>query len=301
MFYGTKGDAEHKRILRNILDYGTLDTNVRAHYKDGEPANTLSYNGEMSKYDLSKGEFPIITLRPIAVRKAIGELLWIYQDQSNSLDMLKDKYGVTWWDPWDIGDRTIGQRYGATVKKHDLLNKLINGIKNDPCGRRHIMSLWQDDDFDQPGGLHPCAFMTLWNVRYPFVTPEEMNEDREFKPYLDMTLIVRSQDTPTAQVINQVQYVVLQHMVAQCCGCLPGIFTYFVQNVHIYGRHIDAVYELLNRKPVKLEKMPSVKLNPEITDFYKFSPEDIGIVDYPIAKISSQNPIISIFREEIAI
>jgi len=128
-----------------------------------------------------------------------------------------------------------------------------------------------------------------------------MNEDKEIKPYLDMTLIVRSQDTPTAQVINQVQYVILQHMIAQCCGYLPGIFTYFVQNVHIYGRHIDAVYELLNRKPVKLEKQPSVRLNPEITDFYKFAPEDIGIIDYPISKVSAQNPIISVFREEIAI
>lgn len=37
--------------------------------------------------------------------------------------------GVTWWKDWDIGDGTIGQRYGATVKRYDLINKLIDDIK----------------------------------------------------------------------------------------------------------------------------------------------------------------------------
>ena len=49
----------------------------------------------MCTYDLTKGESPLITLRPIAVKSAIGELLWIYQDESNNLDILRDKYGVT--------------------------------------------------------------------------------------------------------------------------------------------------------------------------------------------------------------
>lgn len=304
MINGIKGDSEHKRILRNIIDNGSWDINPRAHYKDGTPAHSLGYNGEMSKYDLSK-EIPIITLRPIAIKKAIGELLWIYQDQSNDLELLKSKYGVTWWDPWDIGDRTIGQRYGATVKKYNLLNKLLDELKNDPCGRRHIMSLWQNADFDLPGGLHPCAFMTLWNVRYPKMNNIESSkinsENKEVKPYLDMTLVVRSQDTPTAQVINQLQYTVLQFMVARHCNMNPGIFTYFVQNVHIYDRHLDAVYELLNRKPVKLEREPYIWLNPEKSDFFSFTPEDIHIYEYPIDKIKEQNPQINIFKEEIAI
>ena len=65
-----------------------MDINPRPRYKDGTPAHTLSVNHGMCTYDLNKGESPLITLRPIAVKSAIGELLWIYRDQSNDLDLL---------------------------------------------------------------------------------------------------------------------------------------------------------------------------------------------------------------------
>jgi thymidylate synthase len=73
--------------------------------------------------------------------------------------------GVTWWGEWDIGDGTIGQRYGATVARYDLINRLIEDIKNDPYGRRKIVSLWQETDLRETAGLAPCAFQTIWNVR----------------------------------------------------------------------------------------------------------------------------------------
>ena len=176
-----KADYEHKRIIANLLDKGR-ESLTRAHYKDGIQAKTLSYNGELMTYDLSKGQLPLITLRPIATRLAFNEILWIYQDASNDLNLLRDKYGVTWWDEWDIGDRTIGMAYGAVVKKYDLMHRLLDGLQKDPDGRRHIMSLWQDEVFtsDAKYGLPPCCFMTMWNVRH------EYDGD-----YLDMTLVQR--------------------------------------------------------------------------------------------------------------
>ena len=91
----TKGDIYTKEILKRILEEGCLDKNPRPHYADGTPAHTLSVNHGMCTYDLTKGETPMITLRPIAIKSAIGELLWIYQDSSNNLDVLKQKYHVT--------------------------------------------------------------------------------------------------------------------------------------------------------------------------------------------------------------
>lgn len=120
---GTKGDVYTKEIIQRILDEGCLDMWPSSKYIDGVPAHTLSVNHLMTTYDLTKGEMPLITLRPIAVRYAIGELLWIYQDQSNNLDLLKEKYGITWWDEWDIGDRTIGAVYGETVRRHNLVQR----------------------------------------------------------------------------------------------------------------------------------------------------------------------------------
>jgi thymidylate synthase len=130
----------HQEILE-ILENGYKDVNPRPKYPDGTPAHTYSINHVMRSYDLSAGEFPICTLRPMAWKTAIKEIFTIYQKPTNNLAEMREA-GVTWWDEWDIGDGTIGQRYGATVSRYDLINKLIKDIENDPYGRRKIVNLW---------------------------------------------------------------------------------------------------------------------------------------------------------------
>ncbi len=274
----TKGDMYHKEILTRILQEGCLDKNPRPHYADGTPAHTLSYNHGMCTYDLTKNESPMITLRPIAIRSAVGELLWIYQDQSNDLDLLRDKYNVTWWNDWDIGNRTIGTVYGETVNRHDLVKTLLKGLKEDPDGRRHMINLWQVDDFKEKHGLKPCAFLTQWNVRH----------GRDGIDYLDMCLTQRSSDFMTAGCINQMQYLVFQHIVARHLGLTPGRFTWFYDNIQIYDRHIPQAKELLKRESI--ECSPKIKLNPSKKDFYEFTPEDVTIEDYPRQLIKKKNP-----------
>lgn len=274
----TKGDVYTKEILTRILEEGCLDKNPRPKYADGTPAHTLSVNHGMCTYDLTKGESPLITLRPIAVKSSIGELLWIYQDESNDLNVLRDKYGVTWWDEWDIGNRTIGSVYGETVRRHELVKRLLKGLKEDPDGRRHIICLWQEDDFKEPHGLKPCAFMTEWNVRH----------GKDGIDYLDMCLIQRSSDFATAGCINQVQYLVFLHLVARHLGLTPGRFSWFYNNIQIYDRHIEQAKELIAREPVDCE--PKIWLNPEKTNFYDFTVDDIKITGYPRSEIKEKNP-----------
>ncbi len=79
---------------------------------------------------------------------------------------LRKSNNIHWWDEWAVGDgKTIGMRYGATVKKYNLMSGLLEGINNQPYGRRHVISLWQENDFCESEGLNPCAFMTMWSVR----------------------------------------------------------------------------------------------------------------------------------------
>ena len=234
-------DLYMKETLHDILFQGYLDENPRPHYADGTPAHTLSINQKMYKYDLSKGEFPLGTLRPQAFKSGLAEILWIYQKQTSDLKTLDDM-GVTWWHDWESKDRpgTIGQRYGATVKKHNLIDQLLDELVKNPFGRRHIISLWQEHDFKETDGLMPCAFQTIWNVR----------KARDGKYYLDMTLTQRSSDWLTAGMINQCQYVCLLLMVARHCGYEPGVFCHFVQNVQIYDRHMDAAKLVMSRSSV---------------------------------------------------
>ncbi len=275
---GTKGDQYAKELIQRIIDEGCRNKYPSSTYDDGEPAYTYGLNHYMMTYDLTKGEIPLMTLRPIAVRFAVRELLWIYQDQSNDLDLLRDKYGITWWDEWDIGDRTIGAVYGETVRRHDMVNQLLEGIKSDPDGRRHIINMWQVDDFKDKHGHKPCAYQTAWNVRH----------GRDGVDYLDMCLFQRSSDFMAAGCINQMQYLVFLHLIARHCGYTPGRFTWFVQNIHIYDRHMELAKELINRQPVACK--PYIWLNPDKKNFFDFMAEDVKIKGYPRKMISEQNP-----------
>lgn len=263
-----KADKYMIESIQNILVNGFKDKNPRPRYIDGTPAHTLSVNHVVHQYDISKNEFPITTLRPIYFKKAIGEILWIYQDESNDLDLLRDKYGISWWDSWDIGDRTIGLCYGATIRKHNIMRRLLDSILNDPYGRRHIINLWQEDDFGFPHGLKPCCYQIQFNIRCG---------------YLDMVLYQRSADWLVAGNINQMQYVALLMMVARHCGYKPGIFTHFIANQQIYDRHVDNAKEMLcNREPIDCN--PILILNPNKTNFYSFTVDDFVLEGYEANK-----------------
>ena len=261
------GDKAYKDVLIEVLENGIIDKNPRPYWleEDGShtPAHSLFTTQYVEKFDISKGEFPITTIKPTAWKTGIREMLWIYQEASNDLTVAKEKFGISWWDSWDIGDGTIGSTYGAIVKKYDLLNTLIKGIQENPYGRRHIMSLWQEEDLRGVIGLPPCAFQTLWSVRSEF---------------LDCTLVQRSQDILGANNINNTQYVALQMMVAKHCGLKPGKYMHVIENVHIYDRHVPIAKELLSR-PIS-EKQPKLVFNPKSDNFYDFTIDDFSIIDY---------------------
>ena len=257
--------------IKRIWEHGFKDINPRPKYADGTPAHTISANHSMRQYDLSKDQFPICTLRPQAWKSAIKEVLWIYQDASNSLDLLENKYGIGWWRDWESKDHpgSIGQRYGATVKKYNLLNNLLEDIQKNPYGRRHIMSLWQEEDFKETDGLMPCCYETIWNVR---------------EEYLDMMMIQRSGDMLTASGpggVNEIQYAALLMMIARHTGYKPGIFTHIVANEQIYDRHIDAADEMLKRFYFSAgEENPKMILNSSKTNFFDFTIEDFELINY---------------------
>lgn len=267
-----KADQYFINNLKKIQEEGYTDLSgkVRPKYKDGEPAHTKYITFVHEEYDLSKGEFPISTLRPLAFKSAIGEVLAFYQDQTNDIGLMKDKYKLHWWKDWEVGDtNTIGLRYGATVKRYDLLNNLLDLLNNDMFSRRKLMSLWQEQDFiDETEGLKPCFYMTNWEVR---VINDEV--------YLDLHLTSRSSDYGVASVINRVQYVALQMMIANHFGFKLGKFSVFTSNLHYYLRHEEQVSELLSRIPS--EKQPYIKLNvPEKTNFYDIKLSDFELVDF---------------------
>jgi thymidylate synthase len=267
-------DKYYLQNIQKIMSEGSWDENPRPKYSDGVTAHSKFITGVFEEYDISKGEFPIPTLRNTAIKTGIKEILWIYQKQTSSLRVAREM-GINWWEDWNVGDDSIGQRYGATIGRYNLIDRLLKGLIDDPFGRRHIINMFQYHDLFETNGLYPCAYETLWSVR--------KGDDGLI---LDMTLIQRSNDFITAGYINKIQYTALLMMVAGHCNYKVGKFCHLVQNLHIYDRHFDAVAELLNKEPLDIQPKIILKEN---KNFYDYTIDDFEIVGTEgITKINSK-------------
>lgn len=265
-----------KYLLENITaieQTGSWDRNPRPKYSDGVPAHTKFITDVFEKYE--PDEVPITESRRIAWKTGIRELLWIYSDQTTELQPLRDRK-VMYWDDWKLeGTDTIGSTYGETVKNYDMVNNLLKGLEEDPYGRRHLLNLWQEQDFTKPHGLKPCAFLSMYSVRdSPDVAGELL---------LDASLTIRSSDYLTAGHINRTQYKALQMMIAKHLGIGVGTFSVHTKNLHIYDRHME------NIKPIKeaIEEVrqrvtvPKLVLDvPDKTNFYDIKDSDFTMTDY---------------------
>ena len=175
--------------------FGTPDNT----YNDIREKSLLQWLDEMEQHD-------DVAVR-CGVRLARDYMEYLKEENYQLIDAeenaeLAEKYGVTWWDAWDIGDRTIGSVYGGTVGPLNLTDEiLLDGIAKNPDSRYHILNLWQYERFKYPYGLPPCAYETQWNVRH----------GNDGVDYLDMKLVQRSSDFAVAGCINQVQYLIFLH------------------------------------------------------------------------------------------
>ena len=259
-------------MCQDILENGTSTEGekVRPHWEDGTSAYTIKKFGVVNRYDLSK-EFPAITLRKTAIKTCTEEMLWIWQRKSNNIHDLNS----TVWDEWADENGSIGKAYGYQLaQKHqyregmmDQVDRVIYDLKNNPFSRRIMTNIYVHQDLHEMN-LYPCAYSMTFNVT------KEPGKD---KLVLNAVLNQRSQDILAANNWNVCQYSLLLMMIAQACDMEAGELVHVIADCHIYDRHIPVIKELISRKPYPA---PTVKLNPEIKDFYEFTPEDVKLIDY---------------------
>ena len=247
-------DEQYLDIVEAILDHGWDGTNRTG-------INTYKLPHQIMQFDLEK-EFPILTTKKVAFKTAVKEILWIYQQQSNDVRKLQEE-NVHIWDEWEKEDGTIGTSYGWVIKKFDQMDTLLKNLKEDPQNRRMMVNLWQIPYLDT-GSLYPCCFLSMWDV----------TDGR-----LNCMLVQRSGDMGLGVPFNTTQYAVLVHLVAQATGYRPGLLTHVINNAHIYENQVDALKIQLSRRS-QAYPAPALWINPEITDFYKFTINDIKLKGY---------------------
>ena len=268
----SKADELFCAMCADILENGTTTEGqkVRPHWEDGTPAYTIKQFGVVNRYDLRE-EFPALTLRRTALKSAMDEVLWIYQKKSNDIHDLHSHI----WDEWADETGSIGKAYGYQIgqKSHypqgdmDQMDKVLYDLRETPFSRRIMTNTYVFADLSEMN-LYPCAYSCTYNVTQ---TP---GSD---KLTLNMVLNQRSQDVLAANNWNVCQYAILLMMVAQSVGMIAGQLVHVIADAHIYDRHIDIIRELISRPKLAA---PRVSLNPEITDFYGFTTDDLIVENY---------------------
>lgn len=260
------------QMCRDIIENGTSTEGekVRPKWEDGSSAYTIKRFGVVNRYDLRK-EFPALTLRRTAIKSCTDEMLWIWQKKSNNIHDLNSHI----WDSWADEDGSIGKAYGYQMQvKHqykegmmDQVDRVLYDLKHNPYSRRIMTNLYVHQDLHEMH-LYPCAYSMTFNVT------KEVGCD---KLVLNAVLNQRSQDVLAANNWNVCQYAVLLHMIAQVSGMQAGELVHVIADAHIYDRHIPLVEELIGREQ---HPAPTFWLNPEITDFYQFTPDDVKLLNY---------------------
>ena len=262
---------------RDILEHGVWDTAlpVRPHWEDGTPAHTVKKFGLVNRYDLS-AEFPILTLRRTYWKSAVDELLWIWQKKSNNIHDLATHI----WDAWADEHGSIGKAYGYQLGvKHqypegefDQVDRVLYDLKHNPASRRILTNLYNFQDLHEMG-LYPCAYSMTFNVS---------------GKRLNAILNQRSQDMLAANNWNVVQYAVLVHMLAQVSGLEAGELIHVIADAHIYDRHIPIIEKMLRQEPMDA---PQFSLDPDVKDFYSFTPESVHVEHYRYSPFEDKIPV----------
>ena len=249
----------YEDLLRDILAHGTPKS-------DRTGTGTRSVFGRQMRFDLSES-FPLITTKRVHFKSVALELLWFLRGDSN-VRWLQER-GVTIWDEWADDDGELGPVYGVQWRSWptpdggqiDQIAKLIDGLKNNPDSRRHIVTAWNPAEVENMA-LPPCHAMFQFYVA---------------DGKLSCQLYQRSADTFLGVPFNIASYALLTLMVAQQVGLEPGEFVWTGGDVHIYDNHLNQVTEQLSRSPFPY---PKLRLRRKPASIFDYELDDFEVVDY---------------------
>ncbi|MEC5292652.1 thymidylate synthase [Aurantimonas sp. C2-6-R+9] len=246
-------------LLAHVLDHGT-------DRSDRTGTGTRSVFGHQMRFDLSAG-FPMLTTKRLHWKSIAHELLWFLQGDTN-IAYLREN-GVRIWDEWADENGDLGPVYGAQWRSWpdyngghiDQIAKVVDEIRRNPHSRRLIVTAWNPALVDEMA-LPPCHCLFQFYVA----------DGR-----LSCQLYQRSADIFLGVPFNIASYALLTAMVAQATGLKPGDFVHTLGDAHLYANHFEQARLQLTRKPGPL---PTLWLDPEITDLFAFRIAHMGLEGY---------------------
>ena len=256
---------------------------------DRTNTGTISSFGHQLNFDLEEG-FPAMTTKSLAWKGVVSELLWFLEgsdderrlaeirfnkDRTELTDL--NKYSTIWTDNAnkqgkDLGyenndlKKILGPVYGVQWRDwsgKDQIHDLIEGLKNNPDSRRHILSAWNVGEIEKMA-LPPCHVMSQFYIN---------------KGTISCHMYQRSADMFLGVPFNIASYALLLSIVAEVLNLKPKRFIHSFGDAHIYKNSIDQVKEQLKRTPKRLPKLiiPSLE---SINDLKRCNINDFVLEGY---------------------
>jgi thymidylate synthase len=246
-------------LLRHVMEHGTEKS-------DRTGTGTRSVFGWQMRFNLADG-FPLVTTKKVHLRSIVHELLWFLRGETNIATLRANNVSI--WDEWADADGELGPVYGKQWRRWatadggtiDQIAWVVDEIKRNPDSRRLIVSAWNVADLPHMA-LMPC------HTLFQFYVADGK---------LSCQLYQRSGDIFLGVPFNIASYALLTHMVAQVTGLEVGEFIHTLGDAHLYSNHMDQAREQLSRTPGPL---PTLSLNPAVTDLFAFAFDDITLHDY---------------------
>lgn len=246
-------------LMADVLENGV----ARA---DRTGVGSQSVFGRQMRFDLADG-FAMVTTKKLHFKSIAVELLWFLRGDTN-VRWLQEN-GVSIWNEWADENGELGPVYGKQWRSWaapdgrviDQIAWVVEEIKRNPDSRRLVVSAWNPADVPNMA-LPPCHCLFQFAV---------------LDGRLHCQLYQRSADVFLGVPFNIASYALLTHMIAQACGLEPGEFVHTFGDAHLYANHLEQAREQLSRDP---RPLPRLELNPDVTDLFDFTYDDIKVVDY---------------------
>ncbi|MDB6162884.1 MAG: thymidylate synthase, partial [Xanthomonadaceae bacterium] len=246
-------------LLRHVLEHG-------AEKADRTGTGTRSVFGWQMRFNLGDG-FPLLTTKKVHLRSIVHELLWFLRGDTNVAYLHENNVSI--WDEWADAQGELGPVYGKQWRRWtagdgseiDQIAWVVDEIRRNPDSRRLIVSAWNVADLSRMA-LMPC------HTLFQFYVADGK---------LSCQLYQRSGDIFLGVPFNIASYALLTHMVAQATGLGVGDFVHTLGDAHLYSNHVEQAREQLSREPGPL---PTLVLNPAVTDLFAFTFDDIALRGY---------------------
>lgn len=251
-------DAQYKELVKRILTDGE-------ERRDRTGTGTISVFGGQMKFDLRE-RFPLVQCKETRYKVAFLEMLFFIAGETNSKWL--NERGSTLWDAWSDKNGNLGPVYGVQWRDWgedsiDQVKLVIEGIKNNPYGRRHIVTAWNVGELGEMA-LPPCHY-----THQLYATNDG---------YLDMMVMQRSWDVGLGASFNIAQYALLQHLYARATGRKPRYLHFSYGDAHLYKDHVDIMKEVVERPAIS--DNAQIVFHTENTDIDGYNQDDFEIVGY---------------------